>query len=87
LTGINDFLKTGDRAALNITRSIDTNRNKQVGDFILSSLYNDLGEESKERLALIEQSTNLRKRVLKNPIYSALDKISEQVLGSGEKIF
>jgi hypothetical protein len=46
-----------------------------------------LSEEYNERLALTEQSTNLRKRILKNPVYSALDKISEEVLGSGEKIF
>jgi hypothetical protein len=46
-----------------------------------------LSEEYTDRLALIQQSTNLRKRILKNPIYTALDKISEQILGSGEKIF
>jgi hypothetical protein len=43
----------------------------------MSGLFNDLSEEYQDRLALVEQSTNLRKRVLKNPVYSALDKISE----------
>jgi hypothetical protein len=71
----------------NITDSINTQAEKEIGDHILSSLFNDLSEEYTDRLALIEQSTNLRKRVLKNPIYSALDKISEQILGTGEKIF
>jgi hypothetical protein len=77
LNSISDFLKLGGSANTNITTSITDQSDKAIGDYIMSSLFNDLSEEYQERLALIEQSTNLRKRVLKNPIYSALDKISE----------
>lgn len=92
VNSISDFLAVGQRSQNNITRNIEqtqdiNERNDDIGDRLISSLFNKLSNDYTSRLEIIGESQQLRKQVLKNPIYAALDKISEQMLGQGEKIF